>query len=118
MIILAVMGLVIMGFILGYVTCNRPSCDLHWDYDIKAGKLSSLETKVFILEREQERLNFIINRHGSLKMMFEEQYYAHCKQCDRKFYSRDFKDKEVAEMLNNITLTSEEIAKKLGFDIK
>lgn len=119
MFIIAIVGLVVMGIFLGYMFrgSNNYCCE-HWDYDIKAGKLSALETRVFILERDNERLNHIVNQHGGLARMFKEQMYAHCYRCERTFYSRDMKDKDVAKMLNDISLTSEEIAKKLGFDIK
>ncbi len=119
MIITAIIGLVLMGFILGYTfRTNNNHCVEHWDYDIKAGKLSALETRVFILENDNERLNYIVNQHGGLARMFKEEMYAHCYRCEKTFYSRDFKDKDVADELNKITLSTKEISKKLGFDLK
>ena len=115
MIIIAIIGLVVMGIVLGRMCF--PNCG-HWDYDIKAGKLTSLETRVFMLEKENERLNYIINSHNGIKRMFEENYYAHCRVCERKFYSRDQKDEDVAQMLTDINVKSEKIADKLGFEIK
>lgn len=117
MIILAIIGLVVMGFILGKLSLHPCDSCPHWDYDIKSGKLSSLETRVFMLEKENERLNYIIDSHGGLKRMFEEEYFAHCRLCEKIFYSRDFKNKEISNLLNNITLSSKEIAKKLEMEV-
>ena len=118
MIITAIIGLVVMGFILGRVFSSSHCPCEDWDYDIKAGKLAGLETRVFMLEKENERLNYIVNSHGGFKRMFEEQYAAHCRWCQKSFYARDMKNEEVSSLLNKITLSSEEIAKKLGLEIK
>ncbi len=116
--ILAIIGLVAMGFILGFVSRNTDkTCGMHWDYDVKSSKIADLELRVFILERENERSNFLFKSMEAKKRCFEEHYAAHCQWCSKTFYSRDFKDKDVAELLSKITLSSEEIAKKLGFDI-
>ena len=118
MFIFAIVGLVVMGFILGFV-CRSPEINCsHWDYENKSMKVADLEMRVFNLERENDRLNHIYRSMEMKKRCFEEYYAAHCHTCSKTFYSREYKDKEVAEMLNRITLTSEEIAKKLGFDIK
>lgn len=117
--IIAIIGILVMGVFLGYVfKSSSKSCYEHWDYDIKSEKLSSLETKVFILEKDNERLNYILNLHGGLVRMFRENYYAHCYKCEKTFWAKGQKDQEVADKLKSITLTSEEIAKKLGFEIK
>ncbi len=118
MITIAIIGLVVMGAILGYAFRGQPDnyCP-HWDYDIKAGKLSNLETRVFILEKDNERLNYIINSHGGMVRMFEENYYAHCYRCDKTFWSKDEKGQKVADELKKITLSTEEIARKLDIKI-
>ncbi len=118
MITIAIIGLIAMGVILGYNFRTPKNCCSHWDYEIKSSKLSSLETRVFILEKDNERLNYITNRHGGLERMFKEQMYAHCYRCEKTFWAKDQKDQDVADKLKSISLTSEEIAKKLGFDIK
>ena len=119
MITAIIIGTAFVAFIVGY-SFGRPKpfdC-CHWDYDIKCGKVSDLETRVFKLESENSRLNFIVNNFDREKRYFQEIYAAHCYKCNRNFYSKDMKGQEVADMLKNITLTSEEIAKKLDIEIK
>lgn len=116
MTILAIIGLVVMGMILGYACRGSERNCQHWDYDIKAGELASLQVKVLLLEQESFRLNSIVRAHGGLRKMFEENLYAHCYSCEKIFRGASLEDQEIADKLKSISLTSEEIAKKLGFD--
>ena len=118
--IIAIIGLVVMGVILGRVSKNTET-----PYYVPLGsresvsmKCSGLEYKIFRLEQENSVLDFLYKSMEMKKRCFQEEYAAHCNFCSKTFYSREFKDKEVAKMLNDITLNSEEIAKKLGFDKK
>jgi hypothetical protein len=104
---------VIVGDVIG---SHAPYCQ-HWDYDMKSSKVAGLETRVFQLERENERLNYVFNSYEMKKRMFEEHYAAHCYSCNKTFYSATPKGQEVADLLKNISLTSEEIAKKLDIKI-
>jgi hypothetical protein len=111
-----VLGLLIGVIIGGIVGNHEPYCH-HWDYDMKSGKVAGLETRVFQLERENERLNYVFNSYEMKKRMFEERYAAHCYSCNKNFYSSTPKEQEVADLLKKITLSSEEIAKKLDMKI-
>lgn len=123
--ITAIICSVVVGLLIGVITgamieSNNPfnSCPLHWDYNIKSGKVAGLEMRIFQLERENERLNSIFNSYEMNKRLFHERYAAHCYSCNKNFYSSTPKGQEVADMLKNITLTSEEIAEKLGIKIE
>ena len=117
--IIAIVGLVVMGVILGRVSKNTET-----PYYTPLGsksvsmRCSDLEYKIVRLEQENSRLDYLYKSMEMKKRCFQEEYAAHCNFCSKTFYSREFKDKEVAKMLNDITLNSEEIAKKLGFDTK
>lgn len=45
----------LIGAIIGAFFSDLCPC-CHWDYDIKSGKLASLETQLFLLEQENRRL--------------------------------------------------------------
>ena len=78
----------------------------HWDYEIKSGKISAMETAIFRLERENERLTKIY-----------QDIERNCHYTSRvAFYAETPKQQEVADLLKNTVLNSKEIAKKL--DIK
>lgn len=113
----AVVGAVAFG--LGIVCGKGSPCD-HMLYDFqetRLGKLSSLETKVFHLESENRRLQFLYESLTRDKRMFNEYMMAHCGKCEGKFYAQTPKEQEVADMLKSITLSSKEIAKKLDIKI-
>lgn len=98
----AIIGSIITGKVktsVGDIPCH------HWDYDFKVGKLAGLETRVYILEKENERLNYIYQ-----SMTAKE-------NCGKNFYSKDMQGQEVADRLKSITLSAEEIAKKLDIKI-
>lgn len=106
----------IIGLVAGGSSC-QPVISPYWDYDIKSGKLAALETRVFILESENKRLNYLYESLTRDKRMFHEYMAAHCSSCGRNFYAKSLKEQEVADMLKKITLTSEEIAAKLDIKI-
>lgn len=115
--IIAVVGLVVMGAILGFCLRGKESCVEHWDYDIKASRVSSLETRIYILESENQRLNHIFNNWQMKKRCFEEEYFAHCHRCNRNFYSKTPDTQKVADMLKTISLTTDNLAEKLDIKI-
>ena len=110
----AIIGSIITG--IAKTSINDIPCG-HWDYELKSGKLSALETRLYVLERENERLSFIYRSMEDKKRCFHEQYVAHCNWCHKTFYSKDMKDQEVADKLKSITISAEEIAKKLDIKI-
>jgi len=116
-VIIGIIGL-LAGMMLGGMISSSPSIDIPcaWDLD-KSVKLSNLEMKVFTLERENERLNYIFRSHEMKKRYFEEEYYAHCNYCAKKFYSKTPKSQEIADLLKKNVLNVEELAKKLDIEI-
>ena len=117
--IASITGLIL--FIIG-VFCGKISsfddglcCSIN---SLKVGSLDRLESKVYMLESENRRLNHLwesLIRDRSLSSIMAN--YTKC-ECDRSFIAKSQKEQEVADMLKNITLTSEEIAKKLGMKIE
>ena len=102
-------------FVLGLISGKCSPCNSGADL---LGKLSSLETKVYVLEQENKRLNYVYENMSRGKRMFHEYMMSHCSICHKDFYAKAPKEQDVADMLKSITLTSEEIAKKLDIRIK
>ena len=118
--IIAIIGLVIMGFILGF-SCRKSDTwheTVQLQYEIeKAKKIPQMEMRIFQLERDNEQLNCIYRSMEAKKRHFEEEYMAHCHYCAKNFYSKTPDEQKVADLLKSITLSSEEIAKKLDIRI-
>lgn len=122
--IIAVSAIVgIVSFSIG-IFCGKSSpchheiyCDL---YDIRLGKLGSLETKVYMLESENKRLNYLYENLIRDKRMFQETYAAHCITCNKNFYSKDEKGQDVADLLKTLDTSKgvKELAKKLDIEIR
>jgi len=110
----AIIGSIITG--IAKTSVDDIPCH-HWDYDFKVGKLAGLETRVYILEKENERLNYIYQSMTAKERCFKEHFAAHCHYCGKNFYSKDMQGQEVADRLKSITLSAEEIAKKLDIKI-
>lgn len=108
-------------FGLGFITGKGTDSHSDWrcpnlDYE-KERKYSALETRVFVLEKENERFNYIIKRHDLLKRNFEENYYAHCKWCEKNFYAKIPQEQCITDLLKQNMLNVEELAKKLDIKI-
>ena len=82
-----------------------------------SSECNHLETRVAILEMENKRLNYLYESLTRDKQLFHDYMASHCSICNKTFYAKSHKEQEVADMLKNITLTSEEIAKKLDIKI-
>jgi len=111
-------GVLVGGILVGI---SKTSVDdipcQHWDYAFKVDKLAELETRVYILGKENERLNYIYQSMTAKERCFKEHFAAHCHYCGKNFYSKDMEGQEVADKLKSITLSAEEIAKKLDIKI-
>ncbi len=116
--IFAIIGLVLMGFILGF-SCRKTRDPYEWHdgWNPMPAKVMDLEYKVLKLEQENKRLDFLVSSMDRNKRCFQEQYMAHCYRCNKNFYAQTPDEQKVADMLKTITLTSEEIAKKLDIKI-
>lgn len=108
-----------IGFACGKCSpCHHDfNCDM---YEIRLGKLGSLETKAYMLEQDNNRLQHIYESLTREKRMWGEYYAAHCARCDRTFYGKSPKEQEVADLLKKIDTSKsvEELAKKLDIDIR
>ena len=119
--IIAISSIVgIVSFAIGVFSGKGSPChhEIYCDmYDTRLGKLGSLETKVYMLESENKRLNYLYENMTRDKRMFHEYMMSHCSYCNKNFYAKSPKEQDVADMLKKITLTSKEIAEKLEIKI-
>lgn len=84
----SIVGIVL--FSIGVFIGKSSPChhDIYHDFcDTRLGKLGSLETKIFILEKENERLNFLYESLTRDKRLFQEYMAFHCGNCDKIFCS-------------------------------
>ena len=113
----------IVAFAIG-IFCGKSSpchheiyCDLN---NARFGNLGALETKVYMLESENQRLQCIYESLSRKERYFHEYMMAHCSKCDRTFYAKTPKEQEIADLLKTLDTgkTVEELAKKLDIKIR
>lgn len=113
-------SLVVVALIIGWIIGSSCSSDnsLYAYQDVYLSKMIRIETQSFVLEQENRKLQYLCECLTRDKRLFHTYMSAHCARCDKGFYAKSPDGQDVADMLKNITLTSEEIAKKLDIIIR
>lgn len=78
--------LVIIVVFLLLIIITRRSCDPYLHHCERA--VSRLDSRLFFLEKENERLNHIVRNLESEKRNFKESFAAHCYSCERIFIKK------------------------------